>query len=477
MKHLFGLIIMLLSALVTQAGTLTVQGTAPDYKGEIIKLFQYDDLLTERLSIIDNTIVDEEDGSFAFTVEIDEIQPLLLRIGTVNCRFYGTPDKDYQLTFMSLPEDVPMLINYSNYVPPKFEGLDTTDINYLTVDFDYRFRNFMQRHAYDIAQKRGKDYVLSFAQKLDTVYANVENPYFLEYYNYSVASLKFMVNISKKKVYEAHLKGRKVNYHQPVFFEFIETFFENAVQEIYFWRGAEVVEKAIAKDQNVDLLFEAMDKSDFLKEDEQLKELVMIVGLRDLYYENTFKLQDVEKLILQISKKGKYEENRNIASNLYEKIIKNRKGYPAPNIAMKTLKGDDFDLEELKGKMVYIQFFASWCKPCLKELFVMKDVYEEYYPMVEFVSISIDDHEADAKAFADQYNIPWTVIHQGYDDELRYLYDVLSVPAYFLLDEEGKFMKSYTPTPEENIERIFRRIKSDREEEMKREKNKDFIKE
>ncbi|MCB0696464.1 MAG: TlpA family protein disulfide reductase [Chitinophagaceae bacterium] len=127
------------------------------------------------------------------------------------------------------------------------------------------------------------------------------------------------------------------------------------------------------------------------------------------------------------------------------------KGKPAMNFTATTSDGKTVSLSELKGKVVYIDFWASWCTPCIRELPHSKKVSEHFAgnDKVVFLSISIDQDKNSWKSAIDKYKIPGinAIDGNGWEGTIARLYHVQSVPSYFLVDKNGNFALDRTLRP------------------------------
>ncbi len=134
-------------------------------------------------------------------------------------------------------------------------------------------------------------------------------------------------------------------------------------------------------------------------------------------------------------------------------------GQPAPDFDITTPDGRQMKLSDLRGKVVYVNFWASWCKQCVGEIIKegkMKELIKN--KPLEFVYISIDnDTAADNKLIA-KYKMEGLFTHaigEWSAPEVQ-LYGVQSLPAYFLIDDEGKFaMQNPPPSPLQSTELIL----------------------
>jgi peroxiredoxin len=133
-------------------------------------------------------------------------------------------------------------------------------------------------------------------------------------------------------------------------------------------------------------------------------------------------------------------------------------GQPAPDFDVVTPDGKQMKLSDLKGKVVYLGFWAGWCRQCIGEMIAEKKVKEliRNKPL-EFVYVSIGNDSAAEQQIAKQYKIDgiFTVAKSGWESKEVGLYGVQGIPAYYLIDEEGNFALQSAPNPTRKVELVL----------------------
>jgi len=109
----------------------------------------------------------------------------------------------------------------------------------------------------------------------------------------------------------------------------------------------------------------------------------------------------------------------------------------APAFTVTALDGSKFTLDEMGGRVVLIDFWATWCGPCNEELPHMKKIAKEFagQPLV-IISVSWDSDATKWKDFIQKNEMTW-VQYRDADHELAKRFGVEAIPNYFTIDKDG----------------------------------------
>jgi peroxiredoxin len=129
-------------------------------------------------------------------------------------------------------------------------------------------------------------------------------------------------------------------------------------------------------------------------------------------------------------------EAKKIKSGLVE-------GAKFPDFDEKDIAGKPLSVANYKGNVVLVDFWATWCGPCVGELPNVIKTYEKHHANgFEIIGISLDQDEKKLKNFTSQRKMTWQQYFdgKGWENKLAGKYGVQSIPATFLLDREGKII-------------------------------------
>lgn len=116
-----------------------------------------------------------------------------------------------------------------------------------------------------------------------------------------------------------------------------------------------------------------------------------------------------------------------------------KEGMAFPALQLKSMKDDKpFDLTKSKGKVIVLDFWASWCEPCKVELPALNKLAKQYSKDLEVVGINLDDNAADAQKFLQAHKVDFMIVKKPTDNKVFNPSDEISaMPSSFILDRAG----------------------------------------
>ena len=111
-------------------------------------------------------------------------------------------------------------------------------------------------------------------------------------------------------------------------------------------------------------------------------------------------------------------------------------GQPAPDFALTNSSGERVRLADLKGDVVMINFWATWCGPCREEMPLLDELYTRYSRVgFNLVGVNIDDDPARARDMLESLGVDFPVVFDS-DKRVSQLYEVEAMPVTILLDRD-----------------------------------------
>jgi len=163
------------------------------------------------------------------------------------------------------------------------------------------------------------------------------------------------------------------------------------------------------------------------------------------YEEFTSTIDPLKKYLVTDSMKAAYFNTMKAMNNF-------KKGSPSYNFSYEDINGNKVSMNDLKGKVVLIDVWATWCGPCKKELPFLKTLEEEMKDKnVAFVSISVDElkDKEKWKTFVQTEQLGGTQLFAAGWSDIAKFYDINGIPRFMVFDKEGKIVTVDAPRPSE----------------------------
>ncbi|WZO99256.1 TlpA disulfide reductase family protein [Isosphaeraceae bacterium EP7] len=138
--------------------------------------------------------------------------------------------------------------------------------------------------------------------------------------------------------------------------------------------------------------------------------------------------------------RDRFKESSTLAQKVAADLARlDRVTKPAPAFDVKDLDGKPVRSTALRGKYVLVDFWATWCEPCLEELPRLQAAYAAYHAKgLEIVGVSLDETKSTVTDFLKEQKLPWTQVHNPTcNGDLVEAFGVVNIPASYLIDPEG----------------------------------------
>jgi peroxiredoxin len=111
-------------------------------------------------------------------------------------------------------------------------------------------------------------------------------------------------------------------------------------------------------------------------------------------------------------------------------------GAPAPDFELNNLENEPVRLSDLRGKIVVINFWATWCEPCKVEMPFLEKLHSSSQKQLEILAVNFDEPSQQVQQFAEEYQLSFPILLDP-GGNVQNLYRVRGYPTTFILDEEG----------------------------------------
>ncbi len=136
-------------------------------------------------------------------------------------------------------------------------------------------------------------------------------------------------------------------------------------------------------------------------------------------------------------------------------------GKPAPDFTARDVDGKEVKLSDFKGKIVYVDVWATWCGPCKREIPFLTKVEKEFHGKdVVFLSVSTDRDENRWKKYVKEKDLQGVQVFTpgGWSSSICKEYNISGIPRFMLIDAEGKIISINAPRPSQGIGNVLNQL-------------------
>ena len=134
---------------------------------------------------------------------------------------------------------------------------------------------------------------------------------------------------------------------------------------------------------------------------------------------------------------------------------------PAPGFSLPTMGGESLALDDLRGQVVMINFWATWCAPCRKEMPLLDQLYKRYSKLgFTLVGVNVEEDPSGAGGYLEETPVSFPILFDA-QNQVSELYDVNAMPTTVLVDRQGnmRFLhKGYKAGDEDQYQNWIRAL-------------------
>ncbi len=467
-KQLILLSFTLVFALFGLAQTTTIKGYAPKYIGKTIEINQLEDFISQRETRLAISEV-KADSTFSMTFANNQIQKVIIRSDNNFSYIYIEPNKTYEILLPLHDKDKPYR-PLGNYVTSIFLNLDDNDINKKILDFDVVIDKFYAQNLYDFVKNKQR-FLDKYKVLKDSTYKAVtnESTFYKAFVHYSFADLDMSIYTSEKAlryIFDTYMNKQAVLYDNEFYFLIVKKMYSKIFSQVEIEVNNKIYKGILKKSPSI--IMQALEDEYLtapaliLKDkkivktysNEQLRELAMIIGLKDSYNNPEYPKTNIIDILDSIAKYPKYSENGLIAKNVAYRLTEVTAGNPAPDFALTNQYGKLISLKGFENNYLYIHVFKPNYTTTAQEIELLKNIYQRYSGIVKFVSVYTKEEKENKKISKLLSTLPWDVVELDETDRFFKTFNVQAFPHYILIDRTGVVVSAPALGPLPNGEYI-----------------------
>jgi hypothetical protein len=442
------LLICVLTNLNAQNVFIKVEGE--NLKNQNVRLSCIDD----RISLLEQTLysanLDEVTTSTEINISLSEKKEVALKVGLREYHFLAVPGNTYTINI--LPFDTnEVSFAYKEILPIKFgmqkddninlplEYIDSTYDSFLTENF----RNLYLKDSLSIENlnKLEKDLLLKYTT----------NDYATNYIKYEFASLRYALTIgNRKKLISKMFQSSPVLYDNIGYMDCFSSVFSHYFSQGYKFISTADLEKWLDAN-NYSALNDALGRDEVLQ-NEIVRELVFLQGMKDAFWDGTFNSDRILKMLEKFVNTTKFPQHKQIAGNLIQYLRnKDFKGKKLPTLQVKNIDGEETNLEKFMDKTLLLCLVQLDRVACLKELETVHYYYDSIKENCNVVVVCFDNSFEKMYNFVknskvgNKYKFPFLYFNNNWQivEELNLHF----FPTFVLINKDGTIKRNPFDSP------------------------------
>ncbi|NPA35736.1 MAG: TlpA family protein disulfide reductase [Chlorobi bacterium] len=467
-------LILLSGSIFAQKSPVIIKGEAKEYAGFNLTLQYISDFITGKKTELGVIHIDDN-GKFNISLTINEITYAFMDLGAMRGYIYLEPGTTYNII---LPPYTPKkeADKFNPYFKPEeivlgITNNDAQKLNKTITNFDDEFNYLFNKNAYRLLSGNGLKLSKEIIAHLDSVFPADKNTFFEQYKKFRYVKLFILSRKRQKRlIVNEYFTHSPVLYNNPAYTESFMLMFKNFLQAYFVQKRGIKLKQAFIDGASFDTLSVTLG-SDTLYRNREFREIVLLKGLFDAYYSDTYDKDKIIALTEQAIQTGSTEKIKETANDIYKKITHLRPGTKAPDFTVYTLKGKEKTLDSYKGRFVYLNFANIENYACKKDFQLLNTLSRKMRRDLTIVTVITNKDLKEVTSFINKNKYRWEFLFLGDRGNILFDYNISTLPAYFLIDPDGNLQLSPAPSPEENFyARFYEALRNYRYKKARKEK-------
>lgn len=457
LRRLIILSLVLLCSNSAWAKVTTLTGVEASYAGKKMVLQRYLDGMVGMSATLDSCVVDSS-GKFIFSVDIASPIQVYIPSEVVNSFIFLEPGQNYEVKIPAFQERT-LAQKLDPYYRPadilaEIKGLKITDFNYKMMEFEDAFDFYSMKN---LVYGSKTDSILESINQMKEIFNDLyADPFQGKYMEYRFLLLmNTSPNIYQDSVI-VRLNNLGVDADNPAFWDIFNNLFENFIPQQNVERDYAIFRRLI-EEGNVKFFFMHLNQRYGIT-DKDLVELVAIKLMCDLLNQPQFEQMKVVEMLQGIGAGIASQQNRDLLSYVINYASSNFIGAPAQDFVMLDMDGKERNLSDFFGKFIYLNFGNSALSQTQKDMEVLLRFQNTYGKELVILNVGLHDSLEQLQRLSARYSKKMEFFVAKEPDKVKQLYSVKSVPAFFLIDKDGKLLMTKGAEPTDELRMLFQKI-------------------
>lgn len=454
--------------------TVRITGQSDSWANQKVEVWYYHDYISQiKVEVFEDIV--PESGILDIRFELNNTRQVFIETGAIEGTVFVEPGSVYKV---KLPEFRNMTKTDSLnpfFQPYQFyfgmENSNALELNHILAEFDLIYEDYLLNNFQAIKKSRRGSDVDTLISFLDSLFEKAENAneFFANYKKYKEARLRHISYIHDDNyIIRDYFDDQPIAYFNPSYFELFNTLFDNYVERYSLTYDGRDLAFNIARAKSYQRAMADLKKNLALSND-TLRELILIKGLRDALYENTFPKSSLFQTLDSVRIQSKIRFHKEIVNEIVKERKKLLKGSPPPKFIIHMGDTLNFVFPSNNSRFVLLNFINIESFAVHKVLPQIKQLKDKHKDVLKVVSVNVGSNYGKARNFFDRHNYDWLLLNgNDLSEDLLDDYKVKAFPSYYLVDERGNLLLNPTPGPDNNFEWYFFKILKNREREMYR---------